>query len=129
VSIYAPNGRVVGSPFYEGKLAWYVRLRRWLDENATPDEPLVIGGDFNIAPAEIDVWDESAVHGATHVSEPERAAFRTLLDWGLVDVYRRLRSEPGRYTWWDYRAGNFHKNYGMRIDHLLMTGPVAERAH
>jgi exodeoxyribonuclease-3 len=129
VTIYAPNGRVVGSPFYTGKLEWYARLRRWLDETTAPTDLLVIGGDFNIAPAEIDVWDESAVHGATHVSRPERAAFQDLLSWGLVDVYRELRPEPGRYTWWDYRAGNFHKNYGMRIDHLLMTAPVAGRAH
>jgi exodeoxyribonuclease-3 len=128
VSIYAPNGRIVDSPFYAGKLAWYERLRRWLDEAASPSDPLVIGGDFNIAPAEIDVWDESAVHGATHVSPAERAAFRSLLAWGLVDVYRELRPEPGRYTWWDYRAGMFHKNYGMRIDNLLMTPSVAARA-
>jgi exodeoxyribonuclease-3 len=128
VSLYAPNGRVVDSPFYAGKLAWYERLRRWLDENASPSEPLVFGGDFNVAPREDDVWDESAVHGATHVSSREREAFRRLLEWGLVDVYRLLRPEPGRYTWWDYRAGMFHKNYGMRIDHLLMTAPVAARA-
>ena len=128
VSVYAPNGRTVDSPFYIGKLAWFERLRRWLDEAASPGEPLVIGGDFNIAPAEDDVWDEAAVHGATHVSPRERAAFRRLLEWGLVDVYRALRPEPDRYTWWDYRAGMFHKNYGMRIDHLLVTNPVAGRA-
>jgi exodeoxyribonuclease-3 len=127
ISIYAPNGRVVDSPFYVGKLAWYERLRRWLDDARRTDENLVIGGDFNIAPTEEDVWDEAAVHGATHVSAPERAAFRNLLDWGLVDTYRSLRDEPGRYTWWDYRAGMFHKNYGMRIDHLLATAPVAAR--
>jgi exodeoxyribonuclease-3 len=128
VSLYAPNGRVVDSPFYVGKLAWYARLRRWLDETLQPGEPVVLGGDFNIAPAPIDVWDENAVHGATHVSEPERAAFRTLLGWGLSDTYRQLRDDAGRYTWWDYRAGNFHKNYGMRIDHLLASAPVAARA-
>jgi exodeoxyribonuclease-3 len=128
VSLYAPNGRVVDSPFYVGKLAWYARLRRWLDETLQPREPVVLGGDFNIAPAPIDVWDENAVHGATHVSEPERAAFRTLLGWGLSDTYRQLRDDAGRYTWWDYRAGNFHKNYGMRIDHLLASAPVAARA-
>ena len=128
VSVYAPNGRVVDSSFYTGKLAWFARLRRWLEEAASPSEPLVIGGDFNIAPAENDVWDEAAVHGATHVSSREREAFRNLLDWGLVDAYRLLRPEPGRYTWWDYRAGMFHKNFGMRIDHLLVTAPVAARA-
>ena len=128
VSVYAPNGRIVDSPFYAGKLAWYGRLRRWLDEDVAPREPLLIGGDFNVAPTDADVWDPAKVHGATHVSEPERAAFRDLLSWGLVDLYRSLRPEPGRYTWWDYRAGMFHKNYGMRIDHLLATVPVAGRA-
>ena len=127
VSIYAPNGRVVGSPFYTGKLAWFARLRRWLDEAADPGEALVIGGDFNVAPADEDVWDPRAVHGGTHVSPEERAAFGALLEWGLTDAYRGLRPEPGRYTWWDYRAGNFHKNYGMRIDHLLATAAVARR--
>ena len=127
VSLYAPNGRVVGSPFFTGKLAWYERLAGWLAEAADPKEPLVIGGDFNVAPADEDVWDARKVHGGTHVSAEERAAFRSLLDWGLVDSYRSRRPEPGRFTWWDYRAGNFHKNLGMRIDHLLVTKPVAER--
>jgi exodeoxyribonuclease-3 len=127
VSLYAPNGRVVGSPFYEGKLAWFARLRRWLDESADPTAPIVLGGDLNVAPTDADVWDPLAVHGGTHVSEAEREAFRALLDWGLVDAYRSRRPEPGRFTWWDYRAGNFHKNLGMRIDHLLVSRPVAER--
>jgi exodeoxyribonuclease-3 len=126
-SIYGPNGRVVGSPFYEGKLRWFERLRRWLDESRDPAEALVIGGDFNIAPTDADVWDPRAVHGGTHVSEPEREAFGQLLDWGLVDAYRLGHHEPGRFTWWDYRAGNFHKNFGMRIDHLLATASLADR--
>ena len=127
VSLYGPNGRVVDSPFYLGKLAWYDRLRAWLGTAADPGDALILGGDFNIAPADIDVWDPRAAHGGTHVSERERAAFRELLDWGLVDVYRERRPELGRFTWWDYRAGNFHKNYGMRIDHFLATRSVAER--
>jgi exodeoxyribonuclease-3 len=127
VAIYAPNGRVVGSPFYTGKLAWFERLSRWLAETQAPTEPLLIGGDFNVAPTDADVWDARAVHGGTHVSEPERAAFRALLDWGLVDAYRLRQQAPGRFSWWDYRAGNFHKNLGMRIDHLLVTESVARR--
>jgi len=127
VCVYAPNGRVVGSPFYQAKLAWYDRLARWLAEAADPKEPLVLGGDLNVAPEDIDVWDPRACHGGTHVSPPERAAVARLSRWGLVDVYRRLHPEAGRYTWWDYRAGNFHKNFGMRIDHLLVTAPVDTR--
>ena len=127
VSLYAPNGRTLGSPFYEAKLAWFERLARWLEEAAHPDEPLLLGGDFNVAPEDVDVWDPRACHGGTHVSPREREAFARLRRWGLVDVYREHHSEPGRYTWWDYRAGNFHKNFGMRIDHLLATRPLAER--
>ncbi len=106
VSLYAPNGRVVGSPFFAGKLAWFERLSRWLSESADPTEPLIIGGDFNVAPTDDDVWDARAVHGGTHVSEPERAAFRHLLDWGLVDGYRLRETAHGRF---------------------LVTRPVAER--
>jgi exodeoxyribonuclease III len=127
VSLYAPNGRLVGSPFYLGKLAWFARLGRWLAENCSPEDELVVGGDLNVAPEDIDVWDAAAVHGGTHVSEPERAAFGALLGWGLVDAYRQRRPEPHRFSWWDYRAGNFHKNLGMRIDHLLLSKPLAER--
>jgi exodeoxyribonuclease III len=127
VSLYAPNGRTVGSPFYDAKLLWYERLARWLAEAADPGQPLVLGGDFNVAPTDDDVWDPRACHGGTHVSPPEREAFARLLRWGLSDAYRLHHAEPGRYTWWDYRAGNFHKNFGMRIDHLLVSAPVKER--
>jgi exodeoxyribonuclease-3 len=127
VSLYAPNGRSVGSAFYQAKLDWYARLARWLESAADPAEPLVLGGDFNVAPEDIDVWDPRVCHGGTHVSAPERDAFLQLYRWGLVDAYRLHHVEPGRYTWWDYRAGAFHKNFGMRIDHLLVTRPVAER--
>ena len=127
VSLYAPNGRVVGSTFYDAKLVWYERLLRWLEGASSPDQPLVLGGDFNVAPEDADVWDARACHGGTHVSPPEREAFRKLCRWGLEDAYRRHHPEPGRYTWWDYRAGNFHKNFGMRIDHLLATPSVAGR--
>jgi exodeoxyribonuclease-3 len=127
VALYAPNGRVVGSPYYAAKLAWYERLARWLAEAADPAQPLVLGGDFNVAPEDADVWDATACHGGTHVSPPERAAFARLCGWGLIDAYRLHHAEPGRYTWWDYRAGNFHKNFGMRIDHLLVSAPLRGR--
>jgi exodeoxyribonuclease III len=128
VSVYAPNGRVVGSTFYQAKLAWFDRLKAWLEKAAKPADPLVLGGDMNVAPEDIDVWDPRACHGGTHVSAPERDAFARLCRWGLVDVYRARHPEPGRYTWWDYRAGMFHKNFGMRIDHLLLSAPLAARA-
>ena len=127
VSVYAPNGRVVDSPWYAGKLRWFERLARWLAETQDPATPLVIGGDFNVAPTDDDVWNAAAAHGGTHVSEPERAAFRALLDWGLVDTWRAANPDLRRFTWWDYRAGNFQRNEGMRIDHLLASAPVAAR--
>lgn len=127
VSVYAPNGREVGSSFYEAKLSWFERLLRWLADTAKPDDALVLGGDLNVAPEDIDVWDPAACHGGTHVSPRERDAFAKLCEWGLVDAYRLRHPEPGRYTWWDYRAGAFHKNFGMRIDHLLVSRPLASR--
>ena len=126
VSLYAPNGRVVGSPFFTGKLAWYDRLARWLAGREDGGD-IVVGGDFNVAPADADVWDARAAHGGTHVSPPERTAFRRLVEGGLVDAYRSRHGEAGRFTWWDYRAGNFHKNFGMRIDHLLVSPSIATR--
>ncbi len=127
VSLYAPNGREVGSPFYRAKLLWFDRLARWLAEAAEPQDSLVLGGDFNVAPEDVDVWDPQACHGGTHVSPAERQAFARVCQWGLADAYRLHHPEAGRYTWWDYRAGNFHKNFGMRIDHLLVTKPIRER--
>jgi exodeoxyribonuclease III len=126
-SVYAPNGRSLDSVFYQAKLAWYARLLRWLRDTRSPDEALLVAGDFNVAPTDADVWDATACHGGTHVSESERQAFGQLCEWGLVDAYRRQHDEPARFTWWDYRAGCFQKNFGMRIDHVLVTPSVAER--
>ncbi len=127
VSVYVPNGREVGSPFYTGKLRWLERLARWLAEECSPDDPLVVAGDFNVAPSDEDVWDPAAVHGGTHVSPEEREALARLRGWGLADAFRLQRTERGRFSWWDYRAGMFHRNEGMRIDLLYVTRPVAER--
>jgi exodeoxyribonuclease-3 len=127
VSVYAPNGRALDTPFYRAKLAWFDRLARWLREDRAPSEALLIGGDFNVAPEDIDVYDMADFQGSTHVSAPEREAMAALRDWGLVDAYRLRHPEPGKFSWWDYRAGNFHKGLGMRIDHLYVTRSVADR--
>ena len=127
-SIYVPNGRVVGSEFYEAKLAWLDRLADWIETACDPGVELALCGDFNVAPEDIDVWDPAAVHGATHVSAAERERVARLRTWGMVDIVRRFHPEPGFFTWWDYRAGNFHKNFGMRIDHVYLTEPLARRA-
>ena len=127
ISIYAPNGRAVGTPFYEAKLLWFERLLEWLRSNADRDDDLLIGGDMNVAPTDLDVYDPQVFIGSTHTSPPERSLFAAMLGWGLVDAYRLHHPEGGRFTWWDYRAGHFHKGYGMRIDHLLVTRPLAAR--
>jgi exodeoxyribonuclease-3 len=129
VCVYAPNGRVVGSPFYSGKLAWFERLGRWIDDEVAAGRggTLIVAGDYNVAPTDQDVWDPKAAHGGTHVSGPERAAIEALIDRGLADGYRLRHDEAGRFSWWDYRAGMFHKNFGMRIDLLLVGADVAGR--
>ena len=126
-NVYVPNGRVVDSEFYLEKLEWLARLSAWL-KGHDPSTEIAICGDYNVAPEDIDVWDENAVHGATHVSPRERAAVATLREWGMVDVVRRFHPEPGFFSWWDYRAGHFHKNFGMRIDHVYASEPLAARA-
>lgn len=127
VSVYAPNGRALDTPFYRAKLAWFDRLNRWLREKRSPGESLVIGGDYNVAPEDADVYDMAAFAGSTHVSAPERAALAAMRDWGLVDAYRLQHPEPGKFSWWDYRGGDFHNGRGMRIDHMYVTRTVAAR--
>jgi exodeoxyribonuclease-3 len=125
-SVYVPNGREVGHDHYRYKLGWLARLRAVLDARCDPAEPLVIAGDYNIAPTDDDVWDIKAFDGSTHVTEPERDALAALEEWGLEDAFRRLHPEPGLFSYWDYRAGMFHKRQGMRIDLVLATKPVVE---
>lgn len=127
-SVYVPNGRAVASEHYEAKLAWLGRLRRELDVGFAPDREAVVCGDFNIAPTDEDVFDPAAFVGATHVTPAEREALGSLVGWGLVDALRRVHPDGrGPFTWWDYRAGAFHKGEGMRIDLALCTSPVADR--
>ncbi len=127
-SVYVPNGRSLDSEHYVGKLEWLARLRTVLEETADPGSPVAVCGDFNVAPEDRDVYDPAAFEGETHVSRAERQALATIEEWGLVDVFRRLYSQDGLYTWWDYRAGNFHKHLGMRIDLVLVTETLARSA-
>ncbi|MGB7050279.1 MAG: exodeoxyribonuclease III [Acidimicrobiales bacterium] len=127
-SVYVPNGRSLDSEYYIAKLEWLGRLRTMLEETADPEKPVAVCGDFNVAPEDRDVWDPAAFVGSTHVSAAEREALAHLEEWGLVDVFRRLYPDDGLFTWWDYRAGNFHKHQGMRIDLVLVTEVLAARA-
>jgi exodeoxyribonuclease-3 len=126
-SCYVPNGRALDHEHYRYKLGWLDRLRVHLDERCVAGDQIAVCGDFNIAPEDRDVWDPAAFEGSTHVSTPERAALERLIDWGLVDVFRRCRPEAGLFSWWDYRAGNFHKRRGMRIDLILASAALADR--
>ena len=127
VTVYAPNGREVGHEQYFHKLRWFGRLRAHLDAVADPATEVVVCGDFNVAPDDRDVWDPAKCNGGTHVSPPEREAFTEVCGFGLVDVLRQRYDQDGLYSWWDYQAGAFHKHWGMRIDLLLATDPLAGR--
>jgi exodeoxyribonuclease-3 len=128
-SVYVPNGRSPEHEQYRFKLEWLSRLATYLAENCDPGADLMVCGDFNIAPDDRDVWDPSAFVDATHVSEPERQALGVLIDWGLEDLYRRHNTEGGVFSWWDYRAGDFHQGRGMRIDLVLASRSLADRSH
>ncbi len=127
-SVYVPNGRALDNDHYLYKLAWMKRLLAHLRTNESPEASVIVTGDFNIAPDDRDVYDPTCFVGATHVSEPERAALRELEAWGLVDVFRRHHDEAGLYSWWDYRSGDFHQGRGLRIDLILATEAIARRS-
>jgi len=124
VSVYVPNGREPGSDHYAYKLEWLAALREVV---AAGPEATVVCGDMNIAPADADVFDPAAYEGHTHVTEPERAALAELQALGLRDVVRDRWPDERVFTYWDYRAGMFHRDLGMRIDLVLAGAPVAER--
>jgi exodeoxyribonuclease-3 len=126
-SVYVPNGRSVGSDHYVYKLSWLARLGRHLDVLASPEEQVAVCGDFNIAPEDKDVWDPAAFVGSTHVTPEERAALVRLEDWGLVDAFRSRWQDDRLYTYWDYRAGDFHEHRGLRIDLALVSRPLADK--
>jgi exodeoxyribonuclease III len=123
-SLYVPNGRTPDSDHYQYKLAWLAALREVVAAGPTD---AIVCGDMNIAPADADVFDPAAYVGSTHVTEPERAALAELHRLGLHDVVRDRWPDERVFTYWDYRAGMFPKDLGMRIDLVLASTPVAER--
>ena len=123
-SVYVPNGREPGSEHYEYKLKWLASLR---DVVAAGPDAVLVCGDMNIAPTDADVFDPAAYEGHTHVTPPERQALAELEAVGLHDVVRDRWPEERVFSYWDYRAGMFHKDLGMRIDLILAGAPVAER--
>lgn len=127
-SCYVPNGRALDHEHYQYKLRWLDRLRAHLDQACGAATDVVLMGDFNIAPDDRDVYDPKLFETETHTSPPERARLQALVDWGLVDVFRKHHDEDGLYSWWDYRAGNFHKRKGLRIDLVLASTGLAARS-
>jgi exodeoxyribonuclease III len=124
-SVYVPNGREVDADHYHYKLAWLERLHATAARELPASDRYAILGDFNIAPNDDDVWDRAAFDGMTHVTVPERAAYRSLIDLGLVDLDARALKGDHPYTYWDYRDGAFHKGWGMRIDLVLASPSLA----
>lgn len=127
VTVYVPNGTSLSSERYPFKLEWFDALLAAVDANHTPEDSLVICGDFNVAPEDRDIHDPERWRGKLLCTEAEREKFRAFLDWGLADALRIHNPDPGFYTWWDYRMGGFRRDWGLRIDHFLVTPPVAER--
>ncbi|GAA2647204.1 exodeoxyribonuclease III [Paractinoplanes durhamensis] len=125
-SVYVPNGRTPDDPHYQYKLAWLAALRPVLAAEVAAG-PAVVAGDFNVAPTDDDVWDPAVFVDSTHVTPAERAALAAIRDIGLTDIVARPMKGDHPFTYWDYRAGMFHKNLGMRIDLVLATPPVAGR--
>ncbi len=127
INVYVPNGQAVGSPKFHYKLAWLQALQTFLATTYTPEDGLLLCGDFNIAPEARDVYDVAKAEGEILFHPDERAAFARLLAWGLCDTLRLHHQEGGLYSWWDYRAMAFRRNLGFRIDHILVTPPLVAR--
>ncbi|WP_305073596.1 exodeoxyribonuclease III [Propionivibrio sp.] len=127
ICAYVPNGQEVGSDKYAYKLAWLDALGQWLGDELASHPNLVLAGDFNIAPDDRDVHDPAAWAGQVLCSEPERAAFRRFESLGLKDSFRLFEQPEKCFSWWDYRMLGFQKNRGLRIDHILLSAPLAGR--
>lgn len=126
VSVYVPNGQMVGTEPYGYKLRWLQRMRGFLDRHFTPATPLVVCGDLNIARDEKDVARPDAWANSVLFHPTSREALEELLAWGLVDVFRQQHPEGGQYSWWDYQALSFPRNDGLRLDYVLATEPLAQ---
>ncbi len=127
VDVYVPNGQDLASDRYPYKLAWFQRLRAYLERTATPQAELVVCGDMNVTADDRDVWSPEQWRDQIHCSPAERAALDEVRAFGLTDVFRMHAPDGGVYSWWDYRGVSFFKNQGLRIDHILATAPLAAR--
>jgi exodeoxyribonuclease-3 len=128
VDVYVPNGQVVGSEKFQFKLKWMQRLREFFDQSYDPTTPVLLCGDFNVAPEERDVHDPRLWQNRILFSPPEREALQHIKNWGFTDTFRLHTEDGGHYSWWDYRAGAFRRNLGLRIDHVWVSAPLAQRS-
>lgn len=127
VCLYAPNGEAPGTDKYAYKLRWYEALARWMSELLPRTPQLAVLGDMNVAPEDRDVHDPKRWLGKIHVSEPERAALRSVLGTGLADAFRLFPQPEKSYSWWDYRLRAFERGWGLRIDLALLAPALAKR--
>ncbi|HEX6124286.1 MAG TPA: exodeoxyribonuclease III [Pyrinomonadaceae bacterium] len=127
VNTYIPNGTALGSDKFTFKLDWLQRLRRFFDETCDLNGNVLLCGDFNVAPEELDVWNVPVWEGRLHFSRPERAAIHHVKQWGFVDVFRKLNPDVKEFSWWDYREGAWQRNRGLRIDHIWTSPSLAEK--
>jgi exodeoxyribonuclease-3 len=128
INVYIPNGQAVGSEKYAFKLGWMRRLREFFDSQYDQTTPVLLCGDFNVAPEERDVHDPRLWTGRIMFSEQERATLEDIKSWGFTDAFRLHTEAGGQFTWWDYRAGAFRRNLGLRIDHIWITEPLVSRS-
>jgi exodeoxyribonuclease III len=127
VCLYAPNGQSVGSDKYSYKLRWYEALAAWMKQDLAKHPRLAVLGDLNVAPEDRDVHDPKRWAGQIHVSEPERAAMRRLVAIGFADAFRLFEQPEKQFSWWDYRLAAFQRNWGLRIDHIMLSPGLAKR--
>lgn len=127
VNTYIPNGTELWTDKFTFKLDWLQRLRRMFDEDCDLNSNVLLCGDFNVAPEELDVWSVPQWTGKLHFSKPERAAIDHVKKWGFVDVFRKLNGDLQEFSWWNYREGAWQRNQGLRIDHIWVSPPLADK--
>ena len=127
VNTYIPNGSELWTDKFTFKLDWLQRLRRFFDDTCDVSGDVLLCGDFNVAPEELDVWSVPVWEGKLHFSRPERAAIHHVKQWGFVDVFRKLNPDAKEYSWWDYREASWQRNRGLRIDHIWTSPSLAEK--
>jgi exodeoxyribonuclease-3 len=127
VNTYIPNGTELWTDKFTFKLDWLQRLRKFFDENYDVNSDVLLCGDFNVAPEELDVWSVPFWQGKLHFTKPERAAIHHVKQWGFTDVFRLINGDEQKFSWWNYREGAFFKNQGLRIDHIWTSKSLADK--